>query len=468
LTSSSSETSEAWAIDLEQKQIGEPQKLCFRKRQKGILYDVDHHDKDFYIITNLDGATNFKLMSLGVDRAADGKWKEVFKYKPEMKIDNVHCFKDFIALEGRLNGFSQVWTFKPSDPQKTLKMIEFEDESHAAELGPNEEFESQKIRLSYDSLTIPRRVYDFDPISSTLDLLKEQPVPSYDPSLYASERVEVKAKDGTMIPLSIVYRRDKIKTAGPNPLHLYGYGSYEISIDPQFSSLRLPLLDRGVVYAIAHVRGGGEMGRTWYESAKYAQKVRTFTDFIDCAQHLVRSGKTTADMLSIEGRSAGGLLVGAVVNMAPGLFKAALAGVPFVDVMNTMSDPSIPLTTGEWEEWGNPNMEPYYSDMLRWSPYDNVAAQGYPAIFVASGLYDPRVAYWEPAKWVQKLREFKTDDNPVLLKMDLSAGHFSASDRYRLYWERSLEICFVLDKLKCLESVQLPPSAGAPEIKSNM
>jgi len=395
------------------------------------------------------------LVKVDAEEAAagkeDAKWQDVFPYDADVKINEVHCFNSFIAITGRQGGFSQIWTFDPSDPKSTKNILQFEEEAHTVDIGPNFDFGTTKLRLTYGSLVTPRRDYEYTPSTSSLQILKQQKVPLYDRSKYSSERIEIKSRDGTLIPVSLVYREDLIDKKKTNALHLYGYGSYEISIDPEFATTRLPLLDRGVIFAIAHVRGGGEMGRTWYESAKYSNKARTFTDFIDCANALINLKWTSSKQLSIEGRSAGGLLVGAVVNMAPRLFKAAVAGVPFVDVMNTMSDPSIPLTTGEWEEWGNPNMEQGYNDMLKYSPYDNIGAQDYPAMFVSSGLYDPRVAYWEPAKWVSKLRHFKTDNNPILLKMDLSAGHFSASDRYRYFWERSLEICFILDQLKCLK-----------------
>ncbi|KAH9181903.1 hypothetical protein AeNC1_016119, partial [Aphanomyces euteiches] len=255
---------------------------------------------------------------------------------------------------------------------------------------------------------------------------------------------------GTTIPMSMVYRKD-LKRSEPQPLHLYGYGSYEIPIDPSFRSTILPLLDRGVIYVIAHIRGGGENGRTWYESAKYLTKINTFTDFIACAEHLIEAKYTTPKQMSCEGRSAGGLLMGAVLNLRPDLFTAAIAGVPFVDVMNTMSDATIPLTTGEWAEWGNPNEMKYFQYMLQYSPYENVKAQDYPSLLVTSGLFDPRVAYWEPTKWVAKLRDLKTDSNKVLLKMDLDSGHFSASDRYHYLKEKAIDLSFILDHLKCLK-----------------
>ncbi|GLE11180.1 hypothetical protein PINS_up023518 [Pythium insidiosum] len=313
-------------------------------------------------------------------------------------------------------------------------------------------------------MTTPRTTYDYEVETKEKVFLKEKPCPNYDRSLYKSERLEATASDGTKVPISIVYRKD-LRTKERQPLHLYGYGSYEICIDPSFVSTILPLLDRGVIYAIAHIRGGGEMGRTWYENAKYKTKINTFSDFIACGQHLVDTGVTSPSMMTCEGRSAGGLLMGAVLNMRPDLFTAAIAGVPFVDVMNTMSDASIPLTTGEWEEWGNPNEAEYFHYMLSYSPYENVKPQAYPNILVTSGLYDPRVAYWEPTKWVAKLRDVKSDQNEVLLKMDLSSGHFSASDRYHYLREKAFDLAFLLDQLKRVREEDKKPAAKASEKK---
>ena len=265
-------------------------------------------------------------------------------------------------------------------------------------------------------------------------VLKQQEVPGYDPSLYGSERLHATAADGTQIPISLIYRKDawEARESQPVPMMLYGYGSYGVCVDPSFSSSRLPLLDRGMAYAIAHVRGGGEMGRSWYEEhGKYTTKRNTFTDFVECAKHLQAIGYTSPSQLAITGRSAGGLLVGAVLNMAPELFKVAIAGVPFVDLMVTMCDATIPLTVTEWEEWGNPNNATYYEYMKSYSPMDNIKPADLPALLVTAGLFDPRVAYWEPAKWVARLREAQTNDAPIILKMDLDSGHFSASDRYK-------------------------------------
>jgi len=333
--------------------------------------------------------------------------------------------------------------------------ITFDEPIYTAELDINREFDATQLRFEYSSLTTPRSIFEYDmaDASHPRRVLKEQPVPNYDASLYESCRTEATAADGTKVPMSLVWRKDRRPkqadgSYAPMPTLLYGYGSYGACIDPEFSPTRVALLDRGILYAIAHIRGGGEMGRTWYEDeGKYLKKKNTFTDFVSCAEHLIESGVTTASQLGTTGRSAGGLLMGAVLNMAPQLFKCAIAGVPFVDLMNTMCDPSIPLTVGEWEEWGNPNSMKYFGYMLEYSPYDNVAAQDYPAILITAGLHDPRVAYWEPAKWVAKLRTLKTDSNPLLLKTDLSSGHFSASDRYKWYRETAFEWAFLVEQI---------------------
>ena len=444
VTSSSSETSEAHFIDLQHPEKG---LQAVQKREKGVLYWMDHQGEHFYIVTNKDKATNFKLVAAPVTAPGAANWKEVFPYDPEVKIDHVECFKDFIAVSGRQDGFSQIWIVKKTGAAYDKHRITFDEPIYTVSTWINRTYDTSKLRFMYTSMTKPRTTYDYDVNSREQVFLKEKPCPKYDPSLYVAERVEATATDGTIVPMSMVYRKDK-RGKGPQPVHLYGYGSYEICIDPSFQSTVLPLLDRGVIYVIAHIRGGGEMGRTWYEDAKYLTKMNTFTDFINCAEHLIQTGVTSSSMMTCEGRSAGGLLMGAVLNLRPDLFTAAIAGVPFVDVMNTMSDASIPLTTGEWEEWGNPNEAKYFQYMLSYSPYENVKAQAYPTILVTSGLFDPRVAYWEPMKWVARLREVKSDQNDVLLKMDLSSGHFSASDRYHYLREKAFDLAFLLDQVK--------------------
>lgn len=445
ITSSSSETSEWSFIDLTHP--AKPVQLV-AKREKGVLYSVDQYDDRFYIVTNKDKATNFKLMSTPVASPSAEHWTNVFPYDESIKVDDIDCFQHFMVLSGRQGGFSQIWIVKAETTTKhTRHRLEFQEASYAVGGGVNRNFDTHTFRFEYSSMTTPRTTYDYDVNARTMTFLKEKPTPNYDRSLYKSERLEATARDGTKVPISIVYRADK-RSKDRQPLHLYGYGSYEISIDPSFVGSILPLLDRGAIYAIAHIRGGGENGRTWYENAKYKTKRNTFTDFIDCAEHLVTAGYTSPSKMTCEGRSAGGLLMGAVLNMRPDLFTAAIAGVPFVDVMNTMSDASIPLTTGEWEEWGNPNETEYFQYMLSYSPYENVKQQAYPHMLITSGLFDPRVAYWEPMKWVAKLRDVKSDQNDILLKMDLSSGHFSASDRYHYLKEKAFDLAYLLDHLK--------------------
>ncbi|KAJ0411986.1 hypothetical protein ATCC90586_009943 [Pythium insidiosum] len=458
----SSETSEVSFLDLQNPSKG---LQVIAKRQKGVQYWVDHHGEHFYIVTNKDKATNFKLVRAPVTAPTPDHWKEVFPYDSKVKVDQVDCFKDFIVMSGRQDGFSQLWIIKvKANGAHEKHRIGFDETSYTVSGSVNRDYDTKKYRFVYSSMTTPRTTYDYEVDTKEKVFLKEKPCPNYDRSLYKSERLEATASDGTKVPISIVYRKD-LRTKERQPLHLYGYGSYEICIDPSFVSTILPMLDRGVIYAIAHIRGGGEMGRTWYENAKYKTKINTFTDFIACGQHLVDTGVTSPSMMTCEGRSAGGLLMGAVLNMRPDLFTAAIAGVPFVDVMNTMSDASIPLTTGEWEEWGNPNEAEYFHYMLSYSPYENVKPQAYPNILVTSGLYDPRVAYWEPTKWVAKLRDVKSDQNEVLLKMDLSSGHFSASDRYHYLREKAFDLAFLLDQLKRVREEDKKPAAKTSEKK---
>jgi len=329
--------------------------------------------------------------------------------------------------------------------------VSLPEQAYSLWFGDNREADAEWLRLGYSSPVTPKQVLDYHPASGQLLVRKQQEVPGFDPALYAVRRLLAPSRDGqTLVPISLVSKLGL--DPSPRPLLLYGYGSYGVCVDPSFDSKLVSLLDRGVVYAIAHVRGGGDgpPGRgVWYEQqGKYLHKTNTFTDFADCARYLVEEGLTASDRMACVGRSAGGLLVGAVVNMFPGLFKAAVADVPFVDVMNTMSDPSIPLTVTEWEEWGNPNEAQYFHYMLSYSPYDNVKPQDYPALLVTAGLNDPRVAYWEPAKWVARLREMKTNPtSPVLLKTDMSTGHFSASDRYKYIRETAFEYSFILDQI---------------------
>lgn len=442
LGSFASTLSEIRFLDLHDSQSGIQ---LFRERQPGVLYNVTHaKDDTFYVVTNVDGATNFKLMT--TTACEPGQWNEFLAYDKKRKIDDAISFEKFAVVLGRENGYKEVWIMPQHDPTQMYK-IEMEEAAHTVSNSTNLEYKTDKYRFRYASMITPSISYDYDVNTKEREVLPEKAVPKYNRELYRTERMEATSEDGAKIPISLVYNSKAISQHGPNPLLLYGYGSYEISMEPSFSMTRLPLLDRGVVYAIAHVRGGGEFGREWYESAKFGTKIKTFQDFCACAQHLVDEKRTTAQMMALEGRSAGGLLVGAVMNMRPDLFKAAIAAVPFVDVLNTMSDPSIPLTTGEWQEWGNPHEKKSFEAMQGYCPYSNVGAKDYPATLILAGLYDPRVMYSEPAKWAVKLRKHSTSGEPILLKVDMSSGHFSSSNRYRYLKERSFELAWLLRQL---------------------
>ena len=442
LSSYASTYSEHQFIDLDNPDKGV---RLIKKRETNVLYDVTHAQGDtFYVLTNAEGATNFKVMK--TDIAETTNWTEFIPYERTRKIDDVECFKDFVALQGRQNGYKEIWMVPRHNPE-LMYQIPVEESAHTVRFGSNYEYETDVLRYNYSSLITPVQTREYDVKMRTSKLLKEVEVPNYDRSIYRTERIEAKSSDGVTIPMSVVYNANAVQANSANRLHLYGYGSYEVSIDPSFSMGRLPLLDRGIVFVIAHIRGGGEYGREWYEAAKFETKKKTFEDFCACAEHLVKTKRTTPDLMSMEGRSAGGLLMGAVMNMRPDLFKAAIAGVPFVDVLNTMSDPSIPLTTGEWQEWGNPHQQKYFDAIKEYCPYTNVGAKPYPAVLILAGLYDPRVLYSEPAKWAAKLRKYSTNNEPVLLKVDMSSGHFSASNRYKNLEDRSFELAWLMREL---------------------
>ena len=453
-----------------------------RPRQYGVRYDVDSHapSRQLYLTSNADGLVNRQLYAASLDApaewrplssGAEGGRTPVLAHSDTRSIDHVSVFDRFVAVGGREDGFTQVWVL-PLDAAGAAAAdahrLGFEDASFTAELGTNMLFEAAgKLRLQYSSMVSPRALREYEVAGYTYDTLKGQPVPGYDASLYQTKRIEVAARDGEAVPVTLLWRTDAVAEGQPVPCHLYGYGSYGICMDPYFSSSRLALVDRGVVFAVAHVRGGGEMGHhRWYEAAgKYLAKRNTFTDFVDCAEALLASGVAKPGALSCEGRSAGGLLVGNVVNMAPETFCAGIAGVPFVDLMVTMCDPSIPLTTEEWEEWGNPNEAKYHEYMMSYSPIDNVR-QGatYPKMLIVSGLNDPRVAYWEPTKWAQVLRAKVANGDEVLLKMDLAAGHFSAADRYRYLRELAFDYAWLLEALGKADAAPEVPevSVGGP------
>jgi len=430
-----------------------------RPREFGVRYDAASHapSKSLVITSNIGDNKNRALFVAPLaDPAAwapllDAAGKPVLEHSTGRSLGAPRAFRDSVVVSGREDGFTQLWTV-PLAAGDSLKAaapatrLSWEAEAFTARLGANAEFDNGGVlRVSYSSPVAPASTLDYDLATGASTLVKAQPVPNYDASLYATERVEVTARDGATIPVTLLWRKDKRRPGEAMPTHLYGYGSYGISMDPSFASSRLALCDRGVLYAIAHVRGGGEMGHyEWYErQGKYLAKKNTFHDFVDCARHLQENG--IAGATSCEGRSAGGLLVGNAVNLAPERFNACVAGVPFVDLMTTMCDPSIPLTTEEWEEWGNPNAAKYHEYMLSYSPIDNVRPVAYPKMLLVSGLNDPRVAYWEPAKWAQVLRHTVSNPDDVLVKMDMAAGHFSAADRYRYLRELAFDYAWLLD-----------------------
>lgn len=436
LSSSSSTSSEMRILEAD-KPDGEFR--MFRSRQKGIEYGLAHQNGYFYIVTN-ENAINFKVMRTRDNELAPEKWQEFIGARDNVLIDDVDAFADFLVISEREDGLQKIRYY---DNNGQFKYIPFDEAVYSAEVDDNPEYKTTKVRYRYTSLTTPNSIFDFDMTSAKAELKKQTEVLGiFDSTNYQSERIFVKAEDGAMIPVSLVYRKDLHKKA-PAKTYLTGYGSYGSSFDPYFSSIRLTLLDRGFTYAIAHIRGGQEMGRLWYDNGKLLKKKNTFTDFIACAQHLIAQGYTDKDLLVINGGSAGGLLMGAVANMRPDLFKAVVADVPFVDVINTMLDPSLPLVREEYEEWGNPNEKEYFDYMYSYSPYDNIKAQNYPAMLVTAGLNDPRVSYWEPAKFVARLRTMKTDRNLLLLKTNLDAGHGGASGRYDYIKEIAFEYAFI-------------------------
>ena len=414
----------------------------FWPRERNHEYHIAHHGDKFYVLTNWK-AKNFRLMETPATHTEKSAWKEVIPHRPDVLLDYLDVFKDFIVLSERKDAMKQIHVL-PLHGQDYY--IEFPDKAFSAFPTTNPNFDTRTLRLSYTSMTTPRTVYDFDLVTKERKLLKQQEVlGDFDPDNYITERFFVTARDGkARIPVSMVYRKG-FKRDGSAPLLQYGYGSYGHSLDPGFSSYRLSLLDRGFVFVIANVRGGQEWGRQWYEDGKLLKKKNTFTDFIDVSRYLIKNKYTSPDRLFAQGGSAGGLLMGAVTNMAPELYKGVVAQVPFVDVLTTMLDESIPLTTGEYDEWGNPNEKIYYDYIKSYSPYDNVEAKDYPALLVTTGLHDSQVQYWEPAKWVAKLRELKTDHNPLLLHTDMSTGHSGASGRFEYIKDVARVYAFLLD-----------------------
>ncbi|MGB3561175.1 MAG: S9 family peptidase [Geitlerinemataceae cyanobacterium] len=413
-------------------------------REVGVEYDVEHHSDRFYIVTN-DGAINFKLMETPVSHPAKENWKTVISHREDAMLLGVSAFTDHLVIYEQRGGLPAVQVRKLSTG--TVTNLTFPEPTYSVWEGSNPEFNTSTLRFGYTSFITPSSVFEYDLDTHERILLKETSVlGGYDRTKYASEWLMATAQDGTQVPISIVYKKGTQKD-GKNPLLLTGYGSYGSSSPAMFSSTRLSLLDRGFVFAIAHIRGGEEMGRKWYEEGKFLHKKNTFTDFIACAEYLIARGWTSSDRLAISGGSAGGLLMGAVVNLRSDLFSVVVADVPFVDVVTTMLDTSLPLTAIEWDEWGNPNDKTYYDYMLSYSPYDNVEAKEYPHLLVTAGLNDCRVKYWEPAKWTAKLRATKTDNNLLLLKTNMGAGHGGASGRYGQLEEIAFEYAFILDRL---------------------
>ena len=413
-------------------------------RERHLEYSVSHFQDHFYIRTNYR-AKNFKLVKAPVTAPQKKNWVDVLPHRSDTLLENVEIFKKYLVVEERHNGLIRLRVIRWRDNAEHY--IDLKEATYMAYIGTNPEFDTSILRYGYSSLTTPNSVYDYDMDGKTRELRKRQEVlGDFQPERYHAERLYATSKDGVKVAISLVYRKDLRKKSG-NPLYLYGYGSYGYSMDAYFSSVRLSLLDRGVIFAIAHIRGGQEMGRDWYENGKLLHKKNTFNDFIASAEYLIAHKYTSSDMLFASGGSAGGLLVGAVINMRPRLFKGAIANVPFVDVVTTMLDDSIPLTTGEFDEWGNPKDKKFYEYMLSYSPYDNVQAQNYPALLVLAGLHDSQVQYWEPAKWVAKLRASKTDANLLLLYTEMSAGHSGASGRFERYKETALEYAFLFHLL---------------------
>ncbi|MGD9811341.1 MAG: S9 family peptidase [Sphingobium sp.] len=434
-------TSEAWLVPADDP-LAPPQLIS--ERQPGREYDVDEHEGMLYIRTN-DTHPNFRLAKATLE--TPGNWEEVIAADDHFYLTDVTLFKNFYVTEGRLDGLDQIEIRDYAT--NGAKRLEFPEASYTASLDDNPEYDVTKIRIGYESMVTPDRIYDYHLDDGRWELLKEQEIPSgYDASRYATQRLVIKARDGAQVPVSIVYPRD-FPMDGSGNLYLYGYGAYGLAIEPGFSTTRLSLLDRGFAYAIAHIRGGDDLGQQWYLDGKLEKRTNSFTDFVDVAKGLIERGFTGAGRIAISGGSAGGELMGAVVNSDPQLWGAVVAHVPFVDVLNTMLDASLPLTPGEWPEWGNPIEDEKAFDLIAsYCPYQNVHAQDYPPMLVTAGLNDPRVTYWEPAKWVAKLRATKTDTNVLLLKTNMGAGHGGKSGRFESLREMAEEFAFILWQMK--------------------
>lgn len=415
----------------------------FEPRKVDHLYSVDHLNGKFYILTNADGATNFKLMSCPENKTSMANWTEVIPHRSDVLLENFELFDNYLVVDERIKGLTNLRIISLSDDSEHF--VDFGEETYTAGISINPNANTTVLRYSYSSLTTPNSVFDYDMATREKTLLKQDSVlGGFDKNNYESKRLWATAGDGTQVPISLVYRKGYVRD-GTAPLLLYAYGSYGISTDPSFRSSVISLLDRGFAYAIAHIRGGSEMGRQWYLDGKLLKKKKTFTDFNDCAKFLIDERYTSSEHLYAMGGSAGGLLMGAIVNMEPQLYHGVIAAVPFVDVVSTMLDATIPLTTFEWDEWGDPRQQEYYDYMLSYSPYDQVKAQDYPNLLVTTGLWDSQVQYWEPSKWVAKLRDMKTDDNTLIMDVNMSAGHGGASGRFERLRTTALEYAFILD-----------------------
>jgi oligopeptidase B len=416
----------------------------FQPRTRGLEYSISFYEDKFYILTNADKATNFKLMTTPENATSKENWTDLIPHRKDVLLEGIEIFKNYLVVEERSNGLNKI-QIKPWDGSGDY-YLPFSSETYTCYTTSNVDFDTDVLRYGYQSMATPSSVIDFNMKTKEKTVLKEQAVlgGKFDKNNYIEERIWATATDGTKIPMSVVYRKG-IKKDGKNPLLQYAYGSYGSSMDPYFSSTRLSLMDRGFIYVIAHIRGGEDLGREWYENGKLLKKKNTFTDFIDCSKYLIAEKYTSAEHLYAEGGSAGGLLMGAIVNMAPELYNGVIAQVPFVDVITTMLDDTIPLTTGEYDEWGNPNEKKYYDYMLSYSPYDQVKAQGYPNMYVSTGLHDSQVQYFEPAKWVAKLRVLKTNNKQLFLDTNMDAGHGGASGRFEALKELAKEFAFLFD-----------------------
>lgn len=416
----------------------------FQKRERNLEYSIYSHNEFWYILHNKGAKNNMLSKTPDLENTKKSDWIPVIEHRDDVLLQSIEVFDQFLVLNERVKGITELRVIHNN---KDDYYVQFDDPAHVVFPTQNRIFETDVLRFRYSSMTTPMSTYDFHMISKTKELLKRQEVVGdFNPEDYTSERRMVPARDGVEVPISIVYKKTT-SIDGTAPGLLYGYGSYGASMDPYFSSVRLSLLDRGFVYVIAHIRGGQEMGRQWYDDGKLLKKKNTFNDFVDCGKYLVESDLVADDKLFAMGGSAGGLLIGAVINQAPDLWRGVVAAVPFVDVVSTMLDESIPLTTGEFDEWGNPKVKEYYDYIKSYSPYDNVVAQDYPAMLVITGYHDSQVQYWEPAKWVAKLRDYKTDDHLLLLNTNMGAGHGGASGRFRRFKETALEYAFIVDQL---------------------